>query len=107
MNTSLNQLEMRIQTLELTNEQKLDTIRLTFEKRLNYMQTTQNERLDQIQETVDEKLQQTLEKNFNQSFKLVSERLEAVYKGLGEMRTLASGVDDLKKYCPMLKQEES
>ncbi|MBS5114237.1 MAG: DNA recombination protein RmuC [Erysipelotrichaceae bacterium] len=103
MNTSLNQLEMRIQTLELTNEQKLDTIRLTFEKRLNYMQTTQNERLDQIQETVDDKLQQTLEKNFNQSFKLVSERLEAVYKGLGEMRTLASGVDDLKKVLSNVK----
>ncbi|HAB52746.1 MAG TPA: DNA recombination protein RmuC, partial [Ignavibacteriales bacterium] len=56
-----------------------------------------------MRKTVDEKLQETVEKRFNESFKLISERLEQVHKGLGEMQTLASGVGDLKKVLTNVK----
>ena len=64
---------------------------------------TTNERLEKMRETVDEKLHKTLEERLGQSFKLVSDRLEAVQKGLGEMQTLASGVGDLKKVLSNVK----
>jgi DNA recombination protein RmuC len=60
-------------------------------------------KLDEMRQTVDEKLQGTLERRLNESFKLVSERLELVHEGLGEMRTLASGVGDLKKVLVNVK----
>ncbi len=100
---SLSHLEQRFQTFELSNEQKLDAIRTTVEKRLNYLQNDNNQQLEKIRETVDEKLQTTLENNLTQSFKLVNERLESVYKGLGEMQSLASGVGDLKKVLSNVK----
>ena len=100
---SLLHLEQRFQTFELSNEQKLDAIRTTVEKRLNYLQNDNNQQLEKIRETVDEKLQTTLENNLTQSFKLVNERLESVYKGLGEMQSLASGVGDLKKVLSNVK----
>jgi len=87
------------QLKELTdrNEKRLDQVRETVEKRLNSMQEDNNKNLEQMRQTVDEKLQGTLEKRLGESFKLVSERLEQVHKGLGEMQTLAIGVGDLKK----------
>ena len=91
------QLEERFKTFSLENEQKLDIIRSTVEKRLAYMQEDNNRKLDEMRQTVDEKLQKTLEEKMNQSFSLVNERLEQVYKGLGEMQVLANGVGDLKK----------
>ncbi len=91
------QLEERFKTFSLENEQKLDIIRSTVEKRLSYMQEDNNRKLDEMRKTVDEKLQKTLEEKMNQSFSLVNERLEQVYKGLGEMQVLATGVGDLKK----------
>lgn len=100
---SLLHLEQRFQTFELSNEQKLEAIRTTVEKRLNYLQNDNNQQLEKIRETVDEKLQTTLESNLTQSFKLVNERLESVYKGLGEMQSLASGVGDLKKVLSNVK----
>lgn len=100
---SLNQMEQRLQTFELANEQKLDAMRLTMEKRLNYLQEDNQKKLEQIRETVDEKLQSTLEEKMTQSFKLVNDRLETVYKGLGEMQTLASSVGDLKKVLSNVK----
>lgn len=100
---SLSQLEKRLQTLEMTNEQKLDGLRLTMEKRLSYIQEDSNKKLEEIRHTVDEKLQTTLEEKMTQSFQLVNERLEAVYKGLGEMQTLANGVGDLKKVLSNVK----
>lgn len=103
INNTLNQLERRIQTLEMTNEQKLDSMRLTVEKKLTYIQEDNHKKLDQIQETVNEKLQSTLEKNITQSFNIVNERLEAVYKSIGEMQTLASSVGDLKKVLSNVK----
>ncbi|MDO5124805.1 MAG: DNA recombination protein RmuC [Ruminococcus sp.] len=96
-------LENRFKTLESNNEQKLEAMRATISKQLNYIQEDNNKKLDQIRTTVDEKLQKTLEDKMNQSFKLVSERLEEVYKGLGEMQNLATGVGDLKKVLSNVK----
>ena len=99
----MKQLEARFQTFETTNEQKLDAMRQTMAQSLQYMQEDNNKRLDSIRQTVDEKLQKTLEDKMTQSFRLVNERLEQVYKGLGEMQTLAVGVGDLKKVLSNVK----
>jgi len=97
------QQENRLRSFETANEQKLEQIRETMERRLSRMQADNNERLEAMQQVVDEKLQKTLETRMTQSFKMVSERLEQVYKGLGEMQTLASGVGDLKKVLSNVK----
>lgn len=96
-------IEPRLKTLEETNEQKLENIRKTVAERLSYIQEDNNKKLDTIQRVVDEKLQKTLEDKMNESFKLVSERLEQVHKGLGEMQTIAVGVGDLKKVLSNVK----
>ncbi|HNV49301.1 MAG TPA: DNA recombination protein RmuC, partial [Spirochaetota bacterium] len=85
------------------NEQKLDTMRDTIEVRVRSLQEENSRKLDQMRDTVDEKLQTTLEKRLGESFKLVSERLEMVHKGLGEMQGLASDVGDLKKVLTNVK----
>ena len=100
---SMAQMEQRIQALERLQEQKLDAIRDTMEKRLQYLQNDNNRRLDEMRKTVDETLQKSLEDTMTQSFRLVNERLEQVYKGLGEMQTLANGVGDLKKVLSNVK----
>ncbi len=87
----------QITTLTQTNEQKLDKMRETVEERLRLLQEDNTKKLDQMRETVDEKLHATLERRLGESFKLVSERLDMVHKGLGEMQSLASSVGDLKK----------
>jgi len=97
------QQENRLRSFESQNEQKLEQIRETMERRLARMQADNNERLESMQQIVDEKLQKTLETRMTQSFQMVSERLEQVYKGLGEMQTLASGVGDLKKVLSNVK----
>lgn len=84
-------------------ESKLKEIRETVEVKLNSLQQDNNKKLEEMRKTVDEKLQETVEKRFTQSFKLISERLEQVHKGLGEMQTLASGVGDLKKVLTNVK----
>lgn len=99
----LSQMEERLKTFETANEQKLENIRETMEKRLSYIQEDNNKKLDAMRQTVDEKLQKTLEEKMTQSFRLVNERLEQVYKGLGEMQTLAVGVGDLKKVLSNVK----
>ncbi len=93
------------QFMDLTklNEEKLEAMRQTVEHHLRALQEDNSRKLDQMRAVVDEKLQTTLEKRLGESFKQVSERLEAVYKGLGEMRTLASGVGDLKKVLTNVK----
>ena len=96
-------LEQRFGTFALEQEQKLENIRLTMEHRLTAIQTDNNSKLDQMRQVVDEKLQKTLEERMTQSFRLVNERLEQVYKGLGEMQTLAVGVGDLKKVLSNVK----
>lgn len=89
---NLQQLESRFATLETTVQNQLKNIR-----------DDNNKQLEQIRGTVDEKLQTTLENKMNESFKLVSERLEQVYKGLGEMQNVAQGVGDLKKVLSNVK----
>ncbi len=78
-------------------------MRTTIEKRLENIQRDNGEKLEKMRETVDEKLHATLEKRLSESFKLVSDRLEQVHKGLGEMQTLATGVGDLKKVLQNVK----
>ena len=92
-----------LQASNVQTEQKLESIRTTMEVRLNAMQAVTDRRLGEMRQTVDEKLQKTLEARLQKSFGLVSQQLELVYKGLGEMRTLAAGVGDLKKVLSNVK----
>ncbi len=85
------------------NDKKMEYVRETIEKRLENIQKDNSEKLEKMRETVDEKLHATLEKRLGESFKLVSDRLEQVHKGLGEMQTLATGVGDLKKVLQNVK----
>jgi DNA recombination protein RmuC len=85
------------------NEAKLESLRATMEERLRGMQAETGVQLDRMRRVVDDTLQSTLEKRLGESFRQVSERLEQVYAGLGEMRTLASGVGDLKKVLTNVK----
>lgn len=85
------------------NEQKLERLRDVVENRLKAMQEDNSQKLEKMRETVDEKLHSTLERRLGESFKVVSERLEKVHAGLGEMHTLASGVGDLKKILTNVK----
>ncbi len=99
----LDTLESRMKTFSLENEQKLDLIRKSVETKLTYIQEDNNKQLEEMRKTVDEKLQNTLEEKMNKSFELVNQRLEQVYKGLGEMQNLAVGVGDLKKVLTNVK----
>lgn len=100
---SLNAMETRFKTFEQNNEQKLEAMRELISKSLLKMQEDNSKKLEEMRQTVDEKLQKSLEENMSKSFKMVSERLEQVYKGLGEMQTLAVGVGDLKKVLSNVK----
>lgn len=99
----LAELSEKFSHLSLENEQKLENIRNTMSRQLGEMTEDNRRQMEQIRATVDEKLQKTLDDRIGQSFKLVNERLEQVYKGLGEMQTLASGVGDLKKVLSNVK----
>ncbi len=96
---------MTKQLKEITesNQTALDRIRTTFDARVKELQEGNEKKLDEMRKTVDEKLHDTLEKRLGESFKLVSDRLEAVHKGLGEMQTLATGVGDLKRVLTNVK----
>ncbi len=93
------------QLAEMTkqNDTRLESIRGTVEKQIVSLQKDNSEKLEKMREVVDEKLQSTLEKRLTASFKTVSERLEQVHKGLGEMQNLATGVGDLKKVLANVK----
>ncbi len=106
----LSYMQMSFQTLHQTmtegsmqNEQKLENIRTTMENRLYALQQDNHQQLERMRQTVDEKLQQTLEERISKSFESVRRSLEEVYKGLGEMQSLASGVGDLKKVLSNVK----
>lgn len=99
----LGLLEKRVENLSNSNETRLENIRETVEKRLEYLQNDNNLKLDQMRTIVDEKLQKTIDEKMTRSFALVNERLEQVYKGLGEMQSLAVGVGDLKKVLSNVK----
>jgi DNA recombination protein RmuC len=85
------------------NETRQNELRQSVEGRLTQLQQGNEAKLEQMRQTVDEKLQGTLEKRLGESFKQVSDRLEQVHKGLGEMQTLANGVGDLKKVLSNVK----
>ncbi len=93
----------RIGELTESNEKALGSLRDKVEERLREIQESNDRKLEKMRETVDEKLQSTLEKRLGESFKMVSEHLEAVHKGLGEMRNLADGVGDLKRVLTNVK----
>lgn len=101
--TQLEAMSTAIGKLSDSNEKKLEAVRVTVESKLQSMQVDNAKQLEQMRQTVDEKLQGTLEKRLGESFKQVSERLELVHKGLGEMQTLATGVGDLKKVLTNVK----
>jgi DNA recombination protein RmuC len=101
-----NQLDIfakQLNTLTQTNEQKFDKLQEKVESQLKELQEKNEKKLEEMRKTVDEKLHDTLEKRLGESFKIVSERLEAVREGLGEMRNLAVGVGDLKKVLTNVK----
>ncbi len=93
----------QLTSLTKSNEEKMEQMRQTLEDKLRQLQEDNAKKLEQMRATVDEKLHETLEKRLGESFKLVSERLELVHKGLGEMQTLATGVGDLKKVLTNIK----
>ncbi len=97
------QQQAQLQALAESNEKKLGEVRATLESKLKELQADNSAKLEEMRKTVDEKLHATLEQRLGESFKLVSDRLEAVHKGLGEMQSLASGVGDLKRVLTNVK----
>lgn len=100
---SIDAFAQQLLLLTQMNEQKLEKVRDVVETRLRAMQEDNSQKLEKMRETVDEKLHSTLEKRLGESFKVVSDRLEKVHAGLGEMQSLASGVGDLKKILTNVK----
>lgn len=103
ISTFINQQEERFKTFSSDNNIALENIRSSVEKSLTSIQNDNNKRLDEMRGIVDEKLQKSIEEKMTNSFSLVNERLEQVYKGLGEMQTIATGVGDLKKVLTNVK----
>ena len=103
MNAFSRQNNDKLESIRQTVDKQLTENRETMEKRLDSMQTDNNRKLDEMRKTVDERLEKSLEDKMNKSFSLVSQRLEQVYKGLGEMQNLATGVGDLKKVLSNVK----
>lgn len=98
-----NSNDQKFMRLTQMNEQKLDKLREAVESKLMAIQSDNSVKLEEMRATVDEKLHATLEKRLGESFQIVSERLEQVHKGLGEMQQLATGVGDLKKVLSNVK----
>jgi DNA recombination protein RmuC len=102
-NNQIDSFAQQLAKLVESNEKRLTEVRNTLETKLKELQTDNAARLEEMRKTVDEKLHATLEKRLGESFKQVSDRLEAVHKGLGEMQTLAAGVGDLKRVLTNVK----
>jgi len=107
---SLRRMESRAQTADMQaaslitqNDQRMEALRTAVETSLNQLRTENGQKLEEMRKTVDEKLNDTLEKRLSGSFEQVSQRLEQVYRSLGEMNTLASGVGDLKRMLGNVK----
>jgi DNA recombination protein RmuC len=92
-----------LERIRATFDTRVDELRQSLDARVKEMQEGNERKLEEMRQTVDEKLQGTLEKRLGESFKFVSERLEMVHKGLGEMQGLASGVGDLKRIFSNVK----
>ena len=101
--SALDGLAARIEALTATNGERQDQMRQALTAGLDQLRRDNEAKLEQMRLTVDEKLQGTLEKRLGESFQIVSERLELVHKGLGEMQTLATGVGDLKRVLTNVK----
>lgn len=99
----LNAFVEQISTLNQSHNLQAEQLRNKIEEKLISLQKDNSEQLEKMRQTVDEKLQGTLEKRLSESFQLISERLESVHKGLGEMQVLANGVGDLKKVLTNVK----
>ena len=99
----LSEVEKQFKDFREQSAAAQELLRKTMEERMALMQTSNSEKLEQMRATVDEKLQKTLDERISQSFKMVNERLADVYKGLGEMQTLAGDVGDLKKVMAGVK----
>ena len=98
-----NSLDGRMTAFQKQTTAQMETIRQSTEKRMADMQASNEKKLEEMRRTVDEKLQKTLEERISQSFNLVNERLEQVYKSLGEMQKVGAGVEDLKKVLSNVK----
>ena len=96
-------LDNRMTAFQKQTAVQMDTIRQSTEKRMADMQASNEKKLEEMRRTVDEKLQKTLDERISQSFNLVNERLERVYKSLGEMQKVGAGVEDLKKVLSNVK----
>lgn len=106
LHTQMLQLEAfsaQLRTLTQSNEERLENMRNTVDRKLSELRQDNSQKLEEMRKTVDEKLSATLEKRLGESFRLVSERLELVHKGLGEMQILATGVGDLKRVLTNVK----
>lgn len=101
--SNFTDLLQNLNTQNIASTAKLDSIRDTVERKIEELQKGNEQKLDEMRKTVDDKLNETLEKRLGESFKLVSERLEAVHKGLGDMQNLATNVGDLKKVMSNVK----
>ncbi|MBE0621649.1 MAG: DNA recombination protein RmuC [Burkholderiales bacterium] len=102
-NNQIDSFAQQLAKLVESNEKRLVEVRATLESKLKELQVDNANRLEEMRKTVDEKLHATLEKRLGESFKQVSDRLEAVHKGLGEMQALATGVGDLKRVLTNVK----
>jgi len=99
----LDGMTQQLKELAIRNQESLEAMRMALDARVKELQDNNEKKLDEMRRTVDEKLHDTLEKRLGESFKLVSDRLESVHKGLGEMQSLASGVGDLKRVLTNVK----
>jgi DNA recombination protein RmuC len=99
----LDLVKKQVNSIAHSNETRLDNLRETVDKQMKSLQENNEKKLEQMRQTVDEKLQSTLEKRLGESFNLVSERLEAVHRGLGDMQNLVTGVGDLKRMLTNVK----
>ena len=102
-NAQLGGFAKKLEELSESNRRAIDRMRENLDERVKELREGNEKKLEEMRKTVDEKLQDTLEKRLGESFKLVSERLENVQKGLGEMQNLASGVGDLKRVLTNVK----
>ncbi len=93
-----------LKEIQRSNEDRFDRVRATLDEKLRQVQESSEKKLEEMRKTVDEKLHSTLERRLGESFKLVSDRLEAVQRGLGEMQSLATGVGDLKRVLTNVKE---
>lgn len=103
MREQFSDFERSQKTQNVANSEKISELKTSLEKSVKTMQEGNEKKLEEMRKTVDEKLNETLEKRLGESFKQVSDRLEAVHKGLGEMQTLAVSVGDLKKVMSNVK----